>query len=80
MKADESLAGIEEGKDFILEKVVNLGAPDRDALRARTKTVATKYRIQEVLRGARLNSGFDSEITRVLLSHPKQLSDLDEKA
>ncbi|PLC44525.1 hypothetical protein C0Q88_07550 [Ralstonia pickettii] len=80
IKAENSLSGIEEGKDFVLEKVIHLGAVDRDALRARTETVATKYRIQEVLSGARLSGGFASEVTRVLLSHPKQLTDPSNKA
>lgn len=76
MKADGRLTGIEEGKDFILERVVSLPL-NRDALRPRTKTVSFKYRIQEVLHGARLNGGYDCEVIRVLLSHPKELTDLN---
>lgn len=80
MNTDEPLAGVEEGKDFVLERVIHLASVDRDAMRPRTKTEATKYRIAEVLPGVRLNKDYSGQVTRVLLQHPKEITDLSRKA
>ncbi len=77
MKTDERLAGIEEGKDFVLERTTRSTPPGGNVMQASAKTQSAKYRIEEVLHGARMDGGFDSEVTRVLLRRLKELPEVN---
>lgn len=77
MKTDERLAGIEEGKDFVLERTTRSPSPSGNVMQTSAKTQSAKYRIEEVLHGARMDGGLDSEVTRVLLRRLKDLPEVD---
>ena len=77
MKTDERLAGVEAGKDFVLEQTTKSAPSGGNALQVSVKTQSAQYRIDEVLHGARMDRGFDSEVTRVMLRRLKDLSEAD---
>ena len=74
---DECLAGVEAGKDFILEQIPRSNPSGDNALRGSGKTKSIQYRIEEGLHGARISGGSDSTtegaVTRMMLRHQKDL-------